>query len=141
MLKSRAFRAVIGVFSLVSIAAVLIVLYFVNPNEGHGLIPCPLHAFTGLYCPGCGTARAVHSLLHLQVFRAFRFNPASMILLPFIAFYVVFGIFDFMKTGSNRLNRILPQKPLIVILVLLMIFGIFRNVPIEPFNWLAPTVV
>ena len=141
MFKSKAFRIAVGATSLAAIASVLTVLYFVNPSKGHGLIPCPLYVFTNFYCSGCGAARATHSLLHFEFYRAFRYNPAMVILIVPIAFYVLFGIFDFMKIGKNSLNEILPQKLLIIIIILLMVFGILRNIPIVPFSWLAPTVV
>ncbi|MEG2670068.1 MAG: DUF2752 domain-containing protein, partial [Oscillospiraceae bacterium] len=71
------------------ILAGLTFIYFNNPNEGMGLIPCPIYLFTKLYCPGCGTGRAIYSLMHLEFFQAFRYNPLCMILLPFIIAYVV----------------------------------------------------
>lgn len=43
-----------------------------------GAIPyprCPVKLLTGLDCPGCGSARALHSLLHGEIVRAWEFNP------------------------------------------------------------------
>ena len=37
-----------------------------NPTSG-GFVPCPFHAITGLWCPGCGMTRALHHLLHGDV--------------------------------------------------------------------------
>jgi hypothetical protein len=49
------------------------------------LPPCPWHALTGWACPGCGTTRAVVSLLHGRVGDALAFNPLSA--LAAIAFF------------------------------------------------------
>jgi hypothetical protein len=41
------------------------------------LPPCPWHTWTGWPCPGCGTTRALSSLLHADVLSALAFNPAA----------------------------------------------------------------
>ena len=37
--------------------------------------PCPLHAYTGYYCPGCGGTRATFALLHGHLIRSFVLHP------------------------------------------------------------------
>ncbi len=39
--------------------------------------PCPLHAWTGVPCPGCGSTRAALALLRGDVFGAFAWNPLA----------------------------------------------------------------
>jgi len=53
-----------------------IVLY--DPAEAHFFPQCPLHALTGLYCPGCGTTRVFHHLLHGDPAGAFAMNPLML---------------------------------------------------------------
>src|SRR5215813_6099748 len=59
-------------------------------DPAHSLLfpPCPLRYFTGLYCPGCGSLRALHALLHGDLLKAFAMNSLTVILLPFIAYGV-----------------------------------------------------
>ena len=42
-------------------------------------IGCPLHALTGLPCPGCGATRATLALLRLDLPGALAFNPGAVI--------------------------------------------------------------
>lgn len=43
-----------------------------------GYLPsCPWHAWTGWACPGCGTTRAIVSLLQGRVTAALAFNPLA----------------------------------------------------------------
>lgn len=128
----------------VSAAALLLlllaaVLYAVNPGEGRGFVPCMVHMFTGLYCPGCGTARGIHALLHFDFYQALRFNPLSMLLLPFVLLYFAARAVDYVRTGQNHVDAHLNPKLLWGILAVALLFGILRNLPW--FSWLAPTMV
>ena len=51
-------------------------LFCLDPVETPFFPRCPLHALTGLQCPGCGTARALHAALHGRFAEALRFNAA-----------------------------------------------------------------
>jgi hypothetical protein len=62
------------------------VLYTFAPTA-YGFYPqCPFRLLTGLDCPGCGTTRALHHLLHGRVEEAFRFNPMLFVLLAVALF-------------------------------------------------------
>lgn len=56
-----------------------LVAYFLVDPEDNALFPaCPFHWATGLLCPGCGSQRALHHLLHLRFDQAFVHNPALL---------------------------------------------------------------
>jgi len=87
---------------------------------------------TGWYCPGCGITRALLSLIELQFYQAFRYNMLAVILLPF-------GIVYFIYLFILKRNKKIPNIILYFILIIVILFGILRNIPI--FSYLAPTVV
>lgn len=68
-------------------AAVLAFLYHLYANDPQlgGFLPCPFRSITGLMCPGCGSQRAVHDLLHLRIREAFGHNALLVIALPVLA--------------------------------------------------------
>src|SRR3954463_10202601 len=67
--------------------AALCYLFLFNPSSGVSYFPsCPLRLLTGLYCPGCGTLRGLHQLLHGHLGKAFGFNPLMVLSLPFIGY-------------------------------------------------------
>ena len=39
----------------------------------------------GIPCPGCGTQRALHSMLHLDFAQALKFNALAVFLIPVLA--------------------------------------------------------
>ncbi len=102
-------------------------LYFHNPSEGRGFIPCPIYEITGYYCTGCGTTRALYSILHLDFLQAFRFNAALCLLLPFLISYAAVCCVQFIRYGWIPFNQKLSSKWLIYLAVLLIAFGIIRN--------------
>ncbi|WP_407564292.1 DUF2752 domain-containing protein [Streptomyces sp. 184] len=50
--------------ALACAAAGLAAVGAVDPNEPGTYPPCPLLAYTGLACPGCGGLRCAHALAH-----------------------------------------------------------------------------
>ena len=61
----------------------LATLFTFNPADSSVFPPCPFRALTGFHCPGCGTLRGLHQLLHGHLLEAFSFNPLMVLFLPF----------------------------------------------------------
>ena len=121
---------------LVAAAGVFVVSYF-NPTTAGFFPVCPLHATTGLNCPGCGLTRGLHAFFHGDVFGALHFNA----LLPV---YLLVGIYLFVSLGlivvrgrGLSFNVFKPQL-LWGFLIVLLVFGIVRNLPFFPFTLLSP---
>lgn len=63
----------------------LVVIYFsFNPADSAFFPKCPFFYLTELKCPGCGSQRAVHSLLNLDIFTAFSYNALLVVSIPII---------------------------------------------------------
>lgn len=61
--------------ALIALPAGAWVLYTYPPTEAAFYPPCVFRMLTGLDCPGCGTTRAAHAILHGRFGEAFRLNP------------------------------------------------------------------
>jgi len=107
-------------------------LYFFEPGRT-GIFPvCPFHTLTGLNCPGCGTTRGLHQLLHGNFVAAFELNPLTMLLLPLLGFALA------SYTRSAITGRPMPQIALSpkygwVLMAMILGFWIFRNTAAYPF--------
>ena len=67
-----------------------VVYYTLNPTSSSLFPKCPFFVWTGWKCPGCGSQRAVHALLHGDVAAAWGYNALLVVSLPIIIglFYV-----------------------------------------------------
>jgi Protein of unknown function (DUF2752) len=141
-LERRSLRTVvIRRLALLSVAGVLIgglVVLYANPPGSSTYCPkCVFHAATGLHCPGCGSSRCLHSLLHGEIRQAVAFNLFAVVALPFL---IYFGWKKTRALLSNepRSARNLHPWTIRLILILVIAFWILRNVEAAPFQWLAP---
>jgi Protein of unknown function (DUF2752) len=108
-------------------------------DPAHSLVfpPCPLHYFTGLYCPGCGSLRAMHALLHGDLRQALAMNSLTVILLPFIGYGLISEIYRHLW-GRPIVGTRLPANWIWALFAVIVLFGIARNLPFHPFDLLAP---
>lgn len=106
-------------------------LYFVNPATSPYVPPCPLHSITGLYCPGCGSLRASHAIMHGDIASAVSLNP---MLVALAVAAMLYALGRRMKIGAAGLER----RALLALPWLILAYGILRNIPLYPFNLLAP---
>ena len=72
--------------------ASLAVLFAVDPRYPGSYPICPFLRLTGCYCPGCGTLRALHSLLYGDLAAAFGYNPLAILSLPFVTYSFATGM-------------------------------------------------
>ncbi len=129
-------RALAAAGVLVSSAAVGFVWYF-NPSNVHFLPVCPLYSMTGYACPGCGLTRGFHALFHGDILTALDYNA----LLPIFA--LVLGFFYLSMVSVAVRGRgfgawAYSPKFLFAFLILLIVFGVVRNLPFYPFSVLFP---
>ena len=92
---------------------------------------------TNFYCPGCGSQRAIHNVLHGQIFEALRHNLLVGLLFIVLmyegALFIVKRVFN--KLYKNPFHSSLTIK---IILAVVIIFWILRNTTIYPFSEIAP---
>lgn len=117
---------------------ILLITYLLVGNHFHFLLSCPIKTITGFYCPGCGITRMLLSLLKLDFYQAFRFNPLLFICLPFFGMYYLYDLYN---TYKNREPKFKKFEPIIwySLITIFLVYGILRNIPM--FDFLAPTLL
>jgi len=106
-----------------------IFVYFSNPSNGP-IIPCIFNKITGLFCPGCGMSRAVHSIFKFNFNQAIRYNGLILIIPPMLVFYYLLN-----NSNSRKLSKII----LILMIVISLGYGFIRNT--ETFSYMSPTSI
>jgi hypothetical protein len=118
-------------------AAAAAFLYHANPHTQQVFVPCPFHALTGLYCPGCGGLRMVHDLLHGDPVRALHDNALAVPAVGFAAFaWLSWAIGCWRGRPPSRLARQPWFSP--AILAVMVAWTVVRNLPFAPFTAMRP---
>ena len=121
-----------------SIAIIVIVYFLFNPAAVSLFPPCPFYFLTGFYCPGCGSQRAIHQLLHGNIFGAVGYNALLVLSLPVLFLSARMFILNIFKKENRKVDFLYnPQVPKIISGIVLL-FWILRNIPVHPFTLLAP---
>ena len=106
----------------------------VSPHEAGHYPACAFLGLTGLYCPGCGTLRAVHELGHGDLLAALDLNALTTLLL-------LLTVVAWVTWVRTRLGLRAGPSPWLMnafatTALALPVFGILRN--LEAFALLAP---
>lgn len=126
--------ALLGLLATVAVGAA--VLWQFDPHQsGNPLPPCPSLWLTGLFCPGCGTTRALHALLHGDLPGALAMNPLMVLSLPPVAVLLAQAL-DVLPKPLEPLARRLGHARAWAVVVIS--YAVLRNLPWPPFSWLAP---
>jgi hypothetical protein len=118
---------------IVLVVALLLVFGFIyyalDPSSSSAFPQCSFLALTGYKCPGCGSQRAIHAMLHGDLAAAFRYNALLLISIPWIALCL---FAESQRTRNPRLYLRL-NAPLLILLyfAMVIIWWLLRNV----FNW------
>ena len=112
----------------------LITFLYLNYNFSF-FIPCIFHELTGFLCPGCGITRMFISIIILDFYQAFRYNPLVFVLLPFFLIYGTIYYINWIQDKKFHINK----KIWYFLLIIAIIFMILRNIPM--FDYLKPTII
>lgn len=120
---------------LLTFMAIMVFLY--DPEQVSFFPPCPFHFVTGLFCPGCGSTRALHHLLRGHFLNALAYNPLAVIFIPVI----IWESFARLMKNNTCFHLPTPRRPAWLawcIVIVVLLFAALRNIPMYPFTILAP---
>ena len=122
-------RIIYIVFIIVFLSLSLSFLELIN-------FECIYRKLFHIYCAGCGFTRMIKSIIKLDFYQAFRYNPLFFILLILFIPYFIYQIYLYIKTGKLKKPSL---KSLLILTVIIFTYMVLRNIPI--FNYLIPTKI
>lgn len=112
---------------LISLGAALFLYYKINPQSDYFFLKCPFKMATGLDCPGCGSQRALHSLMHGEFRQAFSYNPIFIFAIPYLFAGILLEWFG-LKYKYPQLRKILfGTKSIYLAATIIIVFFVLRN--------------
>jgi hypothetical protein len=123
---------------VIGLIGLLVVIFKFNPADSGIYPPCPFRYLTGLHCPGCGSLRAVFQLLHVNLYAAFRQNPLMLLAIPFLVYSFLSRLRYSLGPKHSKPKFVKPIW-IWLVLIIIILYGILRNLPFYPFMLLAPT--
>ena len=116
------------IFTAAAIATGCAYVALNNPETKNIFPVCGFYAATGLYCPGCGMTRALHSVIHGDIIRAFQFNALLVVVLPILMYFYVWWM-TWAFTGRELPSLKVSRRVTWALVGLLALFIVGRNFP------------
>lgn len=130
-------RKTISVGLPVFIVATALLFFILDPGK-HIIFPrCVFYSLSGFYCPGCGSQRAIHNLLHLNIAGVVKNNVLFLPAAVVIVYHYVHPVIN-RRLGLRLPNILYMKHTPWVILGIVSAFWILRN--LSSFSFLSPAV-
>lgn len=128
-MEQQSRKTIIWAVAILFVVSIIIPLYFVfDPAHSYLAPKCMFHMLTGLDCPSCGNQRALHSLLHGNIWLAIRYNPFLWIAGPYIILVLITSILNTPR-AQHIYEKLTCSKMLILYVVVYFVWWIVRNMP------------
>lgn len=97
---------------------------------------CFWEKYFNITCAGCGVTRMILSILKLDYYQAFRYNPLFFI---FVILFLIYMIYVLICILFDKKIFIPDYKIAIVFVIIILIYMVLRN--ISYFSYLKPTII
>lgn len=137
LLRNNSFFQIAIIFIAVTF---LLLLYFFNSPIEKNFPKCIFNELTGLYCPGCGSQRALSALLHGNFLLALHDNLLMVCCIPLLFYAAYIFVWNIFHADKKRFSFFYSSTFAITFLIVVIAFTILRNIHAEPFTLLAPVL-
>ena len=112
--------------TILIIAAVMTVVYFFIDPTASPLFPkCPFWYVTNIKCPGCGSQRAIHDLLHLDITAACSHNLLMTLSIPYLLLLIYSQ--QNQKRHPRLYKTLYGRIAIYAALIIIVIWTVLRN--------------
>lgn len=126
---SKGIKIFFGAVIVIILLAALYLFYNLNPETQPIFPKCPFFVLTGYECPGCGTQRAIHQLLHLNIGAALKLNAFMVLAIPYVLLGVYMEYFGGKQRNVKLYRTFFGKYSALVVLIIIILYWILRNLP------------
>jgi hypothetical protein len=108
------------------IVIVGVIFYWIADPLGNYMPRCLFRSLTGFQCPGCGSQRFLHALLHGNVAEAVSYNYIFALFIPLIIFLLLLQIYR--RKYASLYARVYTPVNIIIILGIIVAWTVLRNI-------------
>ncbi len=129
---SHRVAAPLGVAAAAGLGCLVILL--ADPMTPGGLLPvCPTKSLLGIVCPGCGSLRMLHSLMHGDIAAAVRFNALGLVAVLLLVW--AWAAWFYGRVTDRRVRSWQHHRwSALTTLVMVVAWFVIRNLPTAPFT-------
>ncbi len=120
--------AINAAIAVLVVAAVVLYSYNVDTLQSELAPKCLFLKLTGFKCPGCGTQRALHSLVHFDFMGVVRYNVFLLVAIPYLILLFYLQFFGGRRRFPRFARKIYGAKAIMAVFYLIIAYWILRNV-------------
>lgn len=137
MAISKQLKFLIYISLAIVFLGILSLYFWYNPTNSEVFPKCPFYLATNIYCPGCGSQRAIHKILNMQIIGGLQHNWLLLLVILVLGYQMIVYL---LKMTGRTIQKNILHRPVTTyaILIIVILFWILRNIDIYPFTILAP---
>jgi hypothetical protein len=122
----------------IAISLIIFLYFFIYPLYHQYFPKCIFHCLTGLYCPLCGTQRAISAFLHGNILVALEDNLLVIAAIPLVIVPLILLLARALTKKDFNYKAFYSNALLKAVVLIVIIFGILRNISVYPFTLFVP---
>ena len=126
--KQKYKYAVSAAIAILAVAAVVFYSYNIDTMQSELAPKCMFLKLTGFKCPGCGTQRALHSLVHFDFMGVVRYNVFLLFAIPYLLLLFYLQFFGGKERFPRISSLIYSSTAIMAVFYLIIIYWITRNI-------------
>ena len=134
----RIFKILIVCTAVLCCGVLVFIYQNLNPSKINIFPQCFTYKYFHLYCPGCGSQRAIHQLLNFDILKAFSYNPLLVLFVPFLLYIFGIYIYNFLFDKNIRIKIFNDNRFVYGFLILIIVYFILRNIYLPGLEFLHP---
>jgi hypothetical protein len=115
------------IYIMIVAIALLPLYFFLDPSLFAFFPKCPFLMLTHLECPGCGSQRAIHQLLNLNLLGALKFNLLLVLFLPILFYHFTLKVISYFTNKEYRFKILYHKLTPYIIFTITLTFWVLRN--------------